>query len=208
MKNRLEHSFLGFLYRIGKTLLTILLLIVLAVVLVQRFSNNQLGIAGYRIFNVASGSMMPKYEVGDILLTKEKKAEDIRKGDDLVYVGEVDDFAGKIVSHQVVEVLPKKDGEYHFRTKGINNLAEDPIVAEHQILGVVSPKLVLLSFIGRVMVTPLGYYSLFLIVIIMVSIQIVRCLFLDREEKEDEEEDGGREENNERTEVDDDVETL
>ena len=70
MKNILNNKILK---GIGKTiyvLLYIIIVFVLLVVAIQRFSNNNLTIAGFRIFNVATGSMVPVYNVGDILVSR------------------------------------------------------------------------------------------------------------------------------------------
>lgn len=66
----------------------ILIVLILLAVVIQRFSNNNIAIAGIRIFNVASGSMIPKYNIGDILISKEVPANEINVGDTITYLGE------------------------------------------------------------------------------------------------------------------------
>ena len=51
-----------------KIICVILLIFLILVVGFQRFSNNQKGIGGFRVFNVATGSMVPTYKVGDIII--------------------------------------------------------------------------------------------------------------------------------------------
>lgn len=187
MKKKLENSFIGFLYKILKVIVTILILIILLVILIQRVSNNKISLGGYQIYSIVTGSMEPKYKVGDVILVKEVDLSKIKKGDDLTYQGKEGNFSGKIVSHQVIGVNKSRDG-YSFRTKGINNPIEDPIVKENQVLGIAAHKFIILSFIGRIMSTAVGYFGLFVFVIILVSIQIVRIIFDGKEDEEDDDE--------------------
>ena len=53
-------------------------------VCLQRFSNNKLSILNYRMFTVISGSMEPLYKIGDVLIAKEVKPEDIKVGDKII----------------------------------------------------------------------------------------------------------------------------
>jgi len=58
---------------------------------IQRFSNNS-SICGYRMFTVATGSMVPVYEVGDVIVVKETTLKDLKVGDDVTYYGIKNDF--------------------------------------------------------------------------------------------------------------------
>ena len=75
--------------KILKTIVDIILVVfVLAFVLVvclQRFSNNELSVFGYRMFTVVSGSMLPEYEIGDVVISKNIPTKEIKVGDD-VYI--------------------------------------------------------------------------------------------------------------------------
>ena len=75
------------------------------VVCLQRFSNNEISFLDYRIFTVISGSMDPKYSIGDVLLAKEVKPWDIEVGDEVSYLGDKGQFNNKVVTHDVVRVL-------------------------------------------------------------------------------------------------------
>ena len=57
---------------------------------------------------------------------------ELKVNDDIVYLGNKNDFAGKIVTHQIIEI-EKKGNELYFHTKGIANMIEDPLVEENQI---------------------------------------------------------------------------
>ena len=63
------------LFKIIKAILnvffTLLIVLFLLVVCLQRLSNNELSFFNYRMFTVASGSMEPLYQIGDVLIAKE-----------------------------------------------------------------------------------------------------------------------------------------
>ena len=92
------------------------------VVCMQRFSNNELSFLNYRMFTVVSGSMIPKYEIGDVLLAKETKPEKIERGDAVSYLGTKGQFKDKVVTHEVIEIEVDENGKYWFYTKGVANL--------------------------------------------------------------------------------------
>lgn len=131
-----------------KYILLVIFIVYILVLIVQRVTNNNLSLGGYRVFTIVSESMVPKYNIGDILLVKETKSSKIKVGDDLCYMGNKDDFAGKVVTHQVKEIK-EENGKYSFITEGIANLMPDPQVEESQIYGVVIYKTLILSFLNK-----------------------------------------------------------
>ena len=148
---------------IVNTLITVFVVLFLLMVCLQRFSNNEVAFFNYRLFTVASGSMAPQYNVGDVLIAKETAAEDIRVGDSLTYLGNTGTFTGKVVTHEVTRIEKTDDGQYIFHTKGKANLIEDPPVYENQVYGVIvwNPKI--LSFIYKIVGTQ---YGLFIFVVL------------------------------------------
>lgn len=179
-----SNKFLSILVNVLKAIAVVLLVMILFIIIVQKVSNNKLSIFGYRVYNVISGSMMPEYNIGDILISNEKEAKDIKVGDNIVYMGEKADFKGKIVSHRVIE-KKEVDGKYKFITKGINNAIEDPEISADQILGVIVYRPVILSFIGSIMASIVGYFVICIAVIVIISIQIVKTIMEKDEEDDD-----------------------
>ena len=86
------------------TIITIIVVFLASIIIVQKFSNNQMSVLGFRIFVVQTGSMIPKYNIGDVILVKTKSIDSIKVGDDISYLGEERDYDGKVVTHQVVNV--------------------------------------------------------------------------------------------------------
>lgn len=165
----------------------IILLLLFLVILsgFQRFSN-QHNLFGYRVYIVASGSMIPTYNIGDTLLIKEMDASNIKKGDAVTYIGDDVGIDGMIITHQVQEVEMGEDGKYYFHTKGIANNIEDPIVSEEQVLGKVVYRFFLLSFIGRITTSKLLLFCFIAIPIaILIAIEIIKLIYKKDDEDAD-----------------------
>ena len=82
-------------------------------------------IGGIMPLIVLTDSMYPDIKSGDIIITKQADAEDIKIGDDISFF----DPAGNgssIVTHRVIEII-EDGGQISFRTKGINNNTEDRV---------------------------------------------------------------------------------
>lgn len=163
--------------------IVICVLLFLLMVCLQRFTNNEISFFNYRMFTVASGSMAPEYEVGDVLIAKETPPEKIKVGDSITYKGQQGTFAGKIVTHSVTKVEKDKNGEYIFHTKGIANLIEDPPVYEKQVYGVIVWKPVLMSIIYKIINTKYGLLIFVILPIFYIIGSEMLNSLLEQEEK-------------------------
>lgn len=196
LKKLMENKALKIIGNILYYLLVVIIVLILAVVLLQRITNNNVSIAGIRIFNIVTESMVPKYQVGDILVSKSIEPSKIKVGDDLVYLGAVDSFQGKIVTHQVIDI-EEENGQYKFHTKGIANPEEDPVVSESQVYGIIIYKTYILSFISKIINNLYGFY--FLIFVPLVILIIVKIIKIYREYKDNKEETEEEQETKEET---------
>ena len=163
-------------------ILLALVILILAVVILQRVSKNNASIGGIRIFNIVTESMFPEYQIGDVLISKKIEPSKIKVGDDLVYLGTEQGFAGRVVTHRVVDI-EESDGKYRFHTKGLANEVEDPVVQENQIYGIVIYKTYILSFITKIINNIYGFY--FLIFIPLTILIIVKFVKIRNEKKKD-----------------------
>ena len=190
MSKVLDNKFIKFLLKFIKVIVWIFVLLVIFVILVQRIFNNRVSIGSYRMFTVVTGSMEPVYNVGDVVISKEVEPSTINKGDDVVYLGEKNDFKDKIVTHRVIKI-ENKDGEYYFTTKGVANDYSDPVISSDQIYGKVVYKPVVLSFLSGVLNTRLGFYLLiFVPVAFLIFLEILDYI----KRKEGELDEGEKEE--------------
>lgn len=178
-----ENKILRFIVGFVKTIITLVLILMLAVILVQRFSSNNFSVGGIRVFTIISNSMLPYYEPGDILILKEENPSNIKIGDNVTYMGKKGQVKGLVVTHKVVD-RREEDGKYYFTTQGTNNEVADPEIDESQIYGKVIYKTVLLSVLCKIMLKPAGYYILFMLVALVISYQIVSAIF-NKDEEDD-----------------------
>ena len=157
LKKLKENVGLKVLLMIIKAITTLIIILIVSIIFVQRISNNKVTLGGYSMFTIITESMVPKYEVGDMLLAKKISPENIKVGDDLVYLGKEGSFNGKVVTHQVIKI--EKDGDkYSYHTKGIANTIEDPVVSEEQIYGIAITKFQILSFLSKIVNNIYGFY--------------------------------------------------
>lgn len=183
MKKLKENRLFKFIMTIIRIFVVVVLGGFILVVCLQRFSDNKISFFDYRMFTVISGSMKPKYDIGDVLISKEVEPSQIKIGDTVSYLGTAGDFYGKVITHEVKEINRDATGKYIFTTKGLANIVEDPVVSEDQLFGVVIYRSVILSTIYKIVSTDIGFY-LFIIIPIMFIIgsEIISTL-LNKEEK-------------------------
>lgn len=191
MKNIIEkiknNKFLKIISKIIYTIIFIIVLLLLIMVILQRTSNNEITIGGYRIFVVATGSMVPEYEVGDVLLSKEIDASKLKVGDNVVYEGKVGSYNGKVITHKIKSI--EKDGDnYKITTQGVANTGEDPEIDQTQILGKIAYKIVLLSWFEKIISNNYAFYCIIFIPIAILIFKRFRS-FMSEEDEDDDDND-------------------
>ncbi len=182
MNNKFVKIILGFL----KAIVWIAAILIVIVIVTQKIFNNKAVIGDYRIFTIASGSMLPEYQIMDVIIVGSKDYDKIKVGDDLVYMGTVDSYKDKIITHRVIDI-DNENGTYKYTTKGINNPLEDPVVDQSQVYGVVKYKTVILSFFSRILNNSFGFYFLiFVPIVFLVFLEILDFIKGKEEKLEDE----------------------
>ena len=182
LNNKVVKIIAGFL----KGIFMLMLILFILMVCLQRFSNNEISLFNFRMFTVISGSMEPKYKIGDVLISVETDPNDIKVGDVVSYHGEKRDVKGKVVTHQVINIEKDDQGKYYFHTKGIceNCLVEDPVVSENQLYGVVKYKVKALSAIYKVVGTKVGlFFFIILPLFYIIGSEIIYTLIEKEEER-------------------------
>lgn len=167
-------------------LLFIIVILMLIVVILQRVTDNSVTIGGFRIFAVATGSMVPQYEVGDVLISKEIDPSEIKVGDDIVYKGKEGSFNGKVVTHRVISV-EEQNGEYHLITQGLANEQADPEITDEQVYGKIIYKVKTLSLISKLISNIFIFYFFILVPIAVLIVKQIRQIVTNNEEDDDEE---------------------
>lgn len=122
-----------------------------------------ISILGFRQYIVATGSMEPKYNVGDLIIIKETPEEEIKIGDIINYISE---NGADTITHRVTDII-EKDGQTYYQTKGDNNNAEDPeLVKYRQVKGILVFKISKLGTAITKLFTGTGIAILFAVIIL------------------------------------------
>lgn len=138
------------IWNIVSKIVTIIIAIICIIIVVQKVTNNKQSFLGYRIFRVETGSMIPKYQIGDVILVKEIDPNKIKVGDDVTYLGKEGSTKGILITHRVIDI-EEIDGKKAFHTQGIANNLEDPVIYGEQINGVVQFRMFILTLICRLL---------------------------------------------------------
>lgn len=145
----------------------IIICLLLAVIIVlQKVTDSNRTILGYRIFRVITGSMEPEYDIGQVVICKETDPNDIKVGDDIVYLGKYGEYNGKIIMHEVIGIDRDENNNLNFHAKGLHSSSvEDPQIKVSQIYGVVKFKSGILTVLYKLATS---IYSAFIIITILV----------------------------------------
>lgn len=193
LRKILDSKYFQIPYKILKTIIIIVMFLYLAFIIVQRISGNQ-SILGYRIFTVATGSMIPKYNINDVLAIKQINTDELKVGDDITYLGNRYDVNGKIVTHRIIDIKTE-NGKKIYITKGINNTVEDPAIEASQIYGKVIGKIPIVTQINHTIKNQYGFFFLiFLPIVIIIFLEIADTVTEIKRGKKDVEENGETEE--------------
>lgn len=187
LKKTTENPVLKLINNIVYVILFLIVASVLFVVILQRASNNAIALGGVRVFNIISESMIPKYNIGDVLVVKSIEPQNIKVGDDIAYIGQESTFNQKIVTHQVIKI-DYENGEYIFHTKGIANILEDPLVHQNQVFGKVVYKIWILSLISKILSNVyVVFFGIFVPIVILIFWTILKLKGLVEVEEYEEE---------------------
>lgn len=193
LRKILDSKYFQIPFKIVKFIIFLILIVYLAFIVIQRISGNQ-SIFGYRIFAVATGSMVPDYNVNDVLAIKEVDHDELQVGDDITYLGERQDVNGKIVTHRIIDIKTI-DGKKTYITKGINNITEDPFIEDDQIYGKVMGKIPIVTEINHIIKNQYGFFFLiFIPLVTVIFLEIADTVTEIKHEKKDVEENGEPEE--------------
>ena len=196
-------KFFKLLYVLIKFIVWTFVIGLLAIILTQRISNNKKAIAGFRIFTVVTESMVPVYNVGDAILVEQIDAEKLKVGDDVTYIGAVDSFKDRIVTHRIISIEKSDNlekGKYIIQTQGIANDEPDPKINETQIYGKVLYKIKTISKINGLIG---NLYSMYFVIIVPMAFMIFFDFFVYRKEDDEEcDEEDDKKENLENNDID------
>ena len=76
----LDSKYFQIPYKIVKAIIIIVMVTYVTFIIAQRVSGNK-SVFGYRIFTVATGSMIPHYNINDVLAVKEVNTDELQNAD-------------------------------------------------------------------------------------------------------------------------------
>ena len=159
------------------------LIVYVAFTLFQRFTNNS-SFYGYRLFNVATGSMIPVYNINDVIIVKETDVTILKVGDDVAYKGTRAGLEGKIITHRIIKIEEDVNGKLIFFTQGVNSKYADPSITGEQILGKVEGKLFFINELNHVVKSNLGFFLLvFCPLVLVIALEIAQSVIEYKLEK-------------------------
>lgn len=171
-------------YKIIKSFLVFGVCLFILTVCLQRFSNNNIAFFDYRLLSVVTGSMAPKYNVGDVILCKKVDINSLKIGDDITYRGEYSSYKDRIVTHRIIKIEEDNSGKKLFYTKGLAAVSQDPVVHEEQIYGKIVRKMKILSFFYKFISKPVGFYiCIFLPIAAIIGSEILITMLEKFEDK-------------------------
>ena len=137
---------------------------------------------GYRVFNVISGSMEPKYSVGDLIYVKEADPYKIEEGTVITFVLNEDLV---VATHRVIEV---DAANQRFYTKGdANEIADSEPVHFNNVIGVPQFSIPKLGYVSDFVQNPPGTYITVAVGAVLIFFAFVPDMFSKKEKEEKEE---------------------
>ena len=125
---------------------------------------------GYSLFEVATGSMKPTIQIGDVVIVKITK--DVNENDIIVYVDGDD-----IITHRLVE-----KSENNIVTRGDANNSEDKPIQENMIIGQVIKIVPQLGTWQNILSSP----EVLALIIMLIIILSIIYIYTSKSEEEDE----------------------
>ena len=176
MKKILDNIVFKIVYNIIKWSFIVIVFLYIAFVAVQRLSGNK-SIMGYRLFTVATGSMEGVYNINDVIVVKDCDTNNLKVGDDVAYMGKVDDLAGKLITHRIIDIKENADGSRTFTTQGVNTDVEDPSITADQILGQVQGVMPVITQINHAVKSQVGFFLLvFVPLVLVIALEIAQTV--------------------------------
>ncbi len=153
-----------------KTIIFLLTIFLIIIAFHTRFSREPgKSFLGLKIYSIVTGSMEPKYKIGDVILVKEVDFTSLKVGDVIAYLGMENDLKDKVITHQIEAILHEGDKSI-FYTKGIASNVTDPPVYEEQIYGKVVCKFLILSLIRKMINSVWGFLFVILLPLVVLFI--------------------------------------
>ena len=136
----------------------IVITIVFIFMLISILSN--IGLFGYKFYNILTGSMSPTINPGSLIIVKEIDDNEVKEGDIITFKGTT---TSNLTTHRVVEVI-EKNNNIKFQTKGDANDVLDPMLVDGNLL--VGKVVFNIPYMGKVM-SFINQYRVIIVILII-----------------------------------------
>lgn len=175
------------IWSIVSKILVGLLIVLMIFVLVMKIKGENPSILGFNLYYIATPSMEPTLEVGDIIVSKNvKDVSKLEVYDVITYKGQVGSYKGKLITHQIIEVK-ENDGHYSFLTQGTKEgAAVDPEITEDQVVSVMLFEIPLLGKIMKVLNNRVVFFIFIIVPLaVMLVYEVINLTKAFKQEEED-----------------------
>ncbi len=183
MKGLFDNKIFKLFYTLFRVCFILIIVLYLSFIIVQRLSGNK-SIFGYRLFNVATGSMTGVYDINDVIAVKDWDTKKLKVGDDVAYRGVRGGLDGLLITHRIIKIEEKEDGSRIFTTQGVNAPVSDPTIEEGQILGKVVGIVPVITQLNHIVKSQLGFFLLvFCPLVLVIVLEVLQTITEIRVEK-------------------------
>ncbi|GAA0070295.1 signal peptidase I [Clostridium sardiniense] len=146
----------------GKLVKDIISYIAIAIVFIFMVISilSNVGLFGYKFYDVLTGSMSPTINPGSLIVVKKIDDNEVKEGDIITFKGS---STSNLTTHRVVEVI-EKDKNIKFQTKGDANDVLDPMLIDGNLL--VGKVVFDIPYMGKVM-SFINQYRVIIVVLII-----------------------------------------
>ena len=155
------------------------LVAVLLAVSVRQGSDGVDTIYGHPVFSVASGSMTPAIDTGDLIVDQQltlPQAASLHAGQVISFQASQPGVDSIIITHRIVAVVQNANGSgVQYRTKGdANNAPDQALVAPGQVVGLYSARVPFGGYVLSTLHQPLTFVILIMIPVVYLVEEEVR----------------------------------
>lgn len=161
-------------------------IILILFIVMARVNGQTPSLFSYNLYVIVSPSMEPELMVGDVIVSKVYKGEELKEGQIITYLGREGDVAGKLITHEIVR-FETIDGVEYIITQGINGGSEDPKIVKSDVRSILKYKTKVIGPIYRLVNTPIGFMILIILPIGCIVISEVRNLTKEIKQLKEEE---------------------
>ncbi len=153
-------------------IIAIILIYNIILIIVSSINGKNFNILGYKAYVINTNSMEPTIKVGDIVIIKKDKAENLNKGDVITFSNQ-----GEVITHRITQI-ETIGADTRYITKGDNNNTEDTTKIKYEdILG---EEIVIIPYLGKIIKI---LDNRIILLIIILTILILAFFKIQKKEK-------------------------